>query len=88
MGSGKTHQLRESLRDISPSSVLIVTPRQLFARSMLGVLREVLPDLKVYKDLPHEERTKHNYIICQVESMWTLRRRYDFVILDECESIL
>lgn len=88
MGSGKTHQLREAIRDLKPASVLIVTPRQLFARSMLGTLREVLPDLQIYKDLPHEDRSRHDYIVCQLESLWSLRRRYDMVVLDESESIL
>ena len=87
MGSGKTHQIVRTIEDLRPASLLVVTPRHLFARSMLGTLRKVLPDLQIYKDLPHKDR-RCDHIVCQLESLWTLGRGYDVVILDESESIL
>lgn len=88
MGLGKTHQIMEVVKELQPESLLIVTPRQLFARSMLGTFRSILPDLRLYKELPKSERADHDFIVCQVESLWTLNRTYEFVILDESESVL
>ena len=87
MGSGKTYQILETIKDLNPTSVLVITPRQLFARSMVGTLRQVLPDLQIYKDLLHKDRACPR-IVCQLESLWTLDRTYDMVICDEAESIL
>lgn len=88
MGTGKTHQIMDVLRCLQPSSVLVVTPRQLFARSMLGTLRKVLPDMRMYRDVPKGERPSHPFMVCQLESLWSLNRTYDLVILDESESVL
>ena len=88
MGLGKTYQILQLVVALKPTSVLIVTPRQLFARSMLGTFRGILPDLRLYKDTPKSERADHDYMICQLESLWTLNRTYEFLILDESESIL
>ena len=81
MGLGKTHQLVELVRELNPSSLLIVTPRQLFARSMLGTFRTVLPDLRIYKDTPKVDRGTYPFMVCQLESLHTLNRTYDFVVL-------
>ena len=90
MGSGKTTRIVQTLLAHPPQSALIITPRQLFAASMLGTLASVMPDLQLYKRVPHEDRHLHDFMICQVESLWTLapRTQYDLVILDECESVL
>ena len=88
MGLGKTHQIVNMIQTFQPPSVLVITPRQLFARSMLGTLRSVLPDLQIYKDTPPDDRGKYPYMVCQLESLWTLKRTYDLVVMDESESIL
>ena len=93
MGSGKTTRIVELIRHTNPASVLVVTPRQLFARSMLGALLPVLPDLVVYKDVFTTHRPEgypfYPFLICQLESLHKLvDAHYDLVILDECESIL
>ena len=86
-GTGKTHRCNELLQQVKPSSVLIMAPRQLFARSMMR-FQDVLPGLRVYSDLSHAERKSHPHLICQMESLWSVAEHYDCIIIDESESCL
>ena len=89
MGTGKTTQLKAALVKLQPSSVLIITPRTIFARSMFGTLQDILPELCLYKDIPGDDRAPEKFMVCQLESLHSLGKSvYDLLILDECESIL
>ena len=50
--------------------------------------KAVLPDLCVYSDLSEAERKTHPYLICQMESLWSVAAHYDCIIIDESESCL
>ena len=86
-GTGKTERCRELLQQVKPSSILILAPRQLFARSMMR-FQDVLPGLRVYSDSSHADRKAHRYLICQMESLWSVAEHYDCIIIDESESCL
>jgi len=90
MGSGKTRRVVEAVEALRPASLLVITPRQVFAHSMLGALRDLLPDLRLYRDVPQAQRGDHRFMVCQLESLWSLgpAPQFDFVVLDESESIL
>ena len=86
-GTGKSQCCKELMQQVKPRSVLILAPRQLFARSMMH-FQNVLPGLRVYSDLRHAERKAHPYLICQMESLWSVAEHYDSIIIDESESCL
>ena len=67
-GTGKSRRCKELLERVKPSSVLILSPRVVFGRSMMH-FKTVLPDLRVYSDVSHDERKTHPYLICQMESL-------------------
>jgi hypothetical protein len=93
LGTGKTTQIRKAITVLEPKSILVITPRVMFARSMYGAIKEIVPELKMYQEIVAgrnnpNARHEHPYIVCQLESLHTLRDSYDFVIVDESESIL
>ena len=86
-GTRKSCRCKELLERVKPSSVLILSPRVVFGRSMMH-FKTVLPDLRVYSDLSHDELKTHRYLICQMESVWSVAEHYDCIIIDESESCL
>ena len=48
----------------------------------------VLPGLRVYSDLKNAERKANPFLICQMESLWSVAEHYDCIIIDESESCL
>lgn len=88
MGTGKSHQVRRHITLHDPPSVLILTPRILFARSIIAKLNEgrSIPFL-LYTDL-REKSITCPFLICQMESIWKIARSYDFIYVDEIESCL
>ena len=86
-GTGKSQCCKELLQQVKPRSVLILSPRVVFGRSMMHFKR-VLPGLRVYSDLSEPERKTHPYLICQMESLWSVAEHYDCIIIDESESCL
>lgn len=85
MGTGKTRCIADALRALRPASVLVVTPRMIFAQAMLGALRGMLPGTPaLYTDGP--AALQSDYLVCQLESLWKVsERQFDVVILDESE---
>jgi len=90
-GTGKTSNLFEALfKDvceyITPeTTMLFVSSRRTFGLKLLGDLEQY--GFKLYSDIPdpdiHAKR-----IICQIDSLGRLSRdSYDYVIIDECESL-
>lgn len=88
MGSGKTFQIIATILRYQPKSIVVITPRKDFAKTVLGVLRAVAPELVLYKQINKTDRHKHNFMVCQLESLHTLKHAdYDLVIIDESESV-
>lgn len=90
MGTGKSHQVREHIKKWEPDSVLVLTPRILFGRSIIDTLnldRKSNTEFQIYLDLP-AGKIKAPYVICSIESMWRLDREYSHIYIDEIESCL
>jgi hypothetical protein len=88
MGTGKTTRIRECILTLKPKSILIITPREIFGYSMYGEIVKIVPDLKMYKDIGKAQRKTFANMVCQLESLHTIKDKYDLVIVDESESIL
>jgi hypothetical protein len=88
MGTGKTSRICEVIQTLNPKSILIITPREIFGYSMYGEIVKIVPDLKMYKDINKKNRKSYNNMVCQLESLYTIKDFYDLVIVDESESIL
>ena len=70
-------------------SILVRTPRSIFAQSIYGDLKTKANDKFVlYKDVDKDMRRKENFIVCQLESLASVRASFDLVVMDESESIL
>lgn len=90
MGTGKSHQVRAHIDKWKPDSVLILTPRILFGRSIIDTLnvgRDNDAKFAIYLDLP-SGKIIAPYVICSIESMWRLNREYSHIYIDEIESCL
>lgn len=88
MGTGKSHQVRAHIKKWQPDSVLVLTPRILFGRSIIDTLNIDRTDkFQIYLDLPAGKITTP-YLICSIESMWRLNREYSHIYIDEIESCL
>jgi hypothetical protein len=90
-GTGKTSNLFEALFDKANNSInpdttmLFISSRRTFGVKLLGDLEKY--GFKLYSDIAdpdiHAKR-----IICQIDSLGRLSRdTYDYVIIDECESL-
>jgi hypothetical protein len=93
LGTGKTTQIRRTIERLMPKSILVISPRVMFARSMYGAIKKICPQLVMYQDIIVSKsnptaRHGYPYIVCQLESLHTLMDEYDMVIVDESESIL
>lgn len=90
-GTGKTTNLFEALFDpqanvITPeTTMLFVSSRRTFGVKLLGDLQRF--GFKLYSDIT-EPDIYAKRIICQIDSLGRLSRdTYDYVIVDECESL-
>jgi hypothetical protein len=90
-GTGKTSNLFEALFDsdsniITPeTTMLFISSRRTFGVKLLGDLERF--GFKLYSDIA-EPDIHAKRIICQVDSLGRLSRdTYDYVIVDECESL-
>jgi hypothetical protein len=90
-GTGKTSNLLEALFDKNnnmfndKTSILFVSSRRTFGIKLLNDLRE--HKFKLYSEIS-EQYIVARRIICQIDSLMRLERdTYDFVIIDECESL-
>ena len=87
MGTGKTFVIQQVIKLIKPKSVLIVSPRYIFAVAMSGDYIGCLPDIKLYKG-KGVKRTDP-YKVCQMESLYSKTMEcYELVVIDESESNL
>ena len=86
LGTGKSTAICKYVKKAKPKSILCITPRVMFANSIYSDLKSAEPNFKLYKDIPKNERGKENFIVCQLESLTTLKDHYEMVIFDESES--
>jgi hypothetical protein len=88
-GTGKTQNLLESLFKNNlinkNTSVLFVSSRRTFGIKLFSDLKE--QGFKLYSDIKDPYITSKK-VICQIDSLLRLERdTYDYVIVDECESL-
>lgn len=88
-GTGKTHNLLESLFKnnyiTKDTSVLFVSSRRTFGIKLFSDLKD--QGFKLYSEVKDPYITSKK-VICQVDSLLRLEREtYDYVIVDECESL-
>ena len=89
LGTGKTTQTVKMIGEYT--RVLIVSGRKTFSRFIMGDLADKGLPFVSYLDAGHGPLSAHSRLVIQVESLWRLEDRfqdYDFVILDESETIL
>ena len=87
MGTGKTYVIRKVIDKMKPKSVLIMSPRYIFAVAMSGDYIGCLPDIKLYKG--KGVKNTDPFKVCQMESLYSKTMEcYDLVIIDESESNL
>jgi len=58
----------------------------MFAHKIYSDLKQVNPRFCLYKDIKKDERIDCDYIVCQLESLTTIKDDFDCVIFDESES--
>lgn len=90
-GTGKTSNLFDALfkSEISninaDTTMLFISSRRTFGVKLLGDLQQY--GFKLYSDISEPEISAKK-IICQIDSLTRLSRdSYDYVIIDECESL-
>lgn len=88
-GTGKTFNLLKSLFSSNmitdKNSVLFISSRRTFGIKLLSDLKEF--GFKLYSDIT-DPYISSKRIICQLDSLLRLDRdKYDYVIVDECESL-
>ena len=89
-GTGKTSNLLEALfkrTDLinKNTSILFVSSRRTFGIKLLNDLK--IHDFKLYSEITDQYITAKR-VICQIDSLTRLDRdKYDYVIIDECESL-
>jgi len=86
LGTGKSTAICNFIKNNHYNSILCITPRVMFAHSIYGDLKKAEPNFKLYKDVPKAERPKERYMVCQLESLSTIRDMFDLIIFDESES--
>jgi hypothetical protein len=89
-GTGKTTNLLKSLLNNNiinnKTNVLFISARRTFGIKLLGDLENY--GFKLYSDIKQHD-IYHNKIICQIDSLLRLKNDvYDYVIIDECESLV
>lgn len=90
-GTGKTSNLLEALFDKNnnmfndKTSILFISSRRTFGIKLLNDLKE--HKFKLYSEISDQYIVARR-IICQIDSLMRLERdSYDYVIIDECESL-
>jgi len=84
LGCGKTRRIKEFITARPKASFAVISPRISYSHSTLGDLHTL--GFTSYQDSEGDIRC--NRIIISVESLHRLIHNYDYVILDEIETIL
>jgi hypothetical protein len=92
LGKGKTKVLidfmKEQINKNSEIKILILSPRQVFASSLLDRLRNEGLDFTCYLDVKPIRYDSQTKFIVQMESLQHIKIKYDIIIIDEVESCL
>ncbi|CAN5950964.1 unnamed protein product [Sphagnum jensenii] len=82
MGFGKTSQLFEHLKRQPDASVLFVAPR----KTLVAEIVEKFGPLGFKHYQKGKSAFEASRLVCQIDSVWKIQRRYDVVVLDEVET--
>lgn len=92
LGKGKTKVIIDFLLDkinINPDiRILILSPRQIFASSLLDRINQEGLKFECYLNLKPSEYNDQKRFIVQMESLQHIYSNYDIIIIDEIESCL
>jgi hypothetical protein len=90
MSTGKTFGALLKLIPKHPR-IIVVTPKRLFSKGMVGLLRNQGYDFKHYRD-DEFWKTDHDLVVVELESLHKVYKRrhnsFDLVVLDESETIV
>jgi len=86
MASGKSYMLRKIYEKEPEASVCLISCKRSFACAMTAELTKY--DFVNYMDIEYKNSiTNYDRIICSVESLRYCRQQYDYLLIDESESI-
>ena len=97
MGSGKTFAICKYIQDNNPESVLVISPRVSYSKSITHEFNEKISNgerFKCYKDLSNEEIKKCRRLVVSMESLHKINEElltsdpFQLVIIDECQANL
>ncbi len=87
MFKGKSYQSNQRVNSLPENErILVITPRQSFARSITNELNRGKRKFHCYLD--EKNIREYNSVVIQVESLHKIEgEKFDHIIIDECESI-
>jgi hypothetical protein len=92
LGKGKTKVMidfmKEKINEHPNIKILILSPRQIFASSLLNRINQDNLDFECYLNLKPSEYDYQKRFIVQMESLQHVNTNYDMIIIDEIESCL
>jgi hypothetical protein len=92
LGKGKTKVIvdfvKDKLIENPQTKVLILSPRQIFASSLLNRINQDQLDFQCYLNLKPKDYNAQKRLIVQMESLQHISSNYDIIIIDEIESCL
>jgi hypothetical protein len=92
LGKGKTKVIvdfiKEQLSQNQETRILILSPRQIFASSLLNRINQDNLNFTCYLDKRPKEYINQIRFIVQMESLQHIQNDYDIIIVDEIESCL
>jgi hypothetical protein len=92
LGKGKTKVIidfiKEKINKNPDIRILILSPRQIFAASLLDRINQEDLNFECYLNLKPSEYNNHKRFIVQMESLQHIHSNYDMIIIDEIESCL
>ena len=86
LGTGKSTAICDFIKKNNYGSIVCITQRVMFAQFICADFKKAQPEFKLYKDVAKGDRPKEPFIVCQLESLSTIRDSFELVIFDESES--
>lgn len=85
LGTGKTTFITNLIKNDIEAKFLIITPREIYSQNICSELNKNKLGFESYQNYKNK---KFDRYICQIESLHKINCEYDYIIMDECESIL